>query len=291
LNWELLFVDDGSTDRTFSSICAIAAGDSRVRGFRLSRNFGHQYALLAGLDKCRGDVVVTMDADLQHPPEVVPQLVERWRLGFNIVHTRRISDVETGWFKRHSSALYYRVFSAACGVKIEEGASDFRLMDRRVVNALLSVHEAELFMRGLVVWMGYRHCYVPYNVQPRHSGVSKYGLAKMFRFAFAGITAFSTVPLRFGILLGFLTSVLAFLEIIYVLWAKLQGQVVPGWASMTALLSLLSGCSFILNGLLGIYVGHIFRRVQHHPSFLIEDRTEGAASDEPASARTTPDLR
>lgn len=280
--WELVLVDDGSSDATFESISAVAATDPRVRGFRLSRNFGHQYALLAGIKRSRGDVVITMDADLQHPPEVIPRLLDEWRNGHNIVHTRRISEGELGWFKRRTSDLYYRVFSLLCGVRIDAGSSDFRLLDRRVVDALLLMQEAELFMRGLVAWMGYRHTTVPFRVQPRHSGASKYGLRRMFRFAFSGITSFSTIPLRIGILLGFLTSVLAFVEIVYVVWAKLRGAVVPGWASMTALLSFLFGCSFMLIGLLGVYVGHIFRRVQQHPTFFIEESTEDVRSEERA---------
>jgi len=274
LEWELVLVDDGSADDTFERIRAIAQADPRVRGYRLSRNFGHQYALLAGLQRARGAVIVTMDADLQHPPALIPKLLDEWRAGFNIVHTKRQSEGELTWFKKWTSAAYYRVFSLLCGVKIEEGASDFRLLDRRVADAMLSMQEAEMFMRGLVAWMGYKHTFVSYRVRPRLSGSSKYGVRKMLRFAFTGITSFSTIPLRVGIFLGFATSILAVAEIGYVLWTKLRGQVVPGWASITAVMSFLFACAFLLIGLLGIYVGHIFRRVQHHPTFFVEEGTE-----------------
>jgi dolichol-phosphate mannosyltransferase len=274
LNWELVLVDDGSADTTFERIKSIAKADPRVRGFRLSRNFGHQYALLAGLQRARGAVIVTMDADLQHPPALIPKLLDEWRTGFNIVHTRRQSEGELTWFKKWTSAAYYRVFSLLCGVRIEEGASDFRLLDRRVADAMLSMQEAEMFMRGLVAWMGYKNTFVSYRVRPRLSGSSKYGVGKMLRFAFAGITSFSTIPLRVGIFLGFATSILAVGEIGYVIWMKLRGQVVPGWASITAVMSFLFACAFVLIGLLGIYVGHIFRRVQHHPTFFVEEGTD-----------------
>ena len=226
------------------------------------------------IQQARGRVIVTMDADLQHPPDLIPKLIEEWRAGHNIVHTRRLGEGGFSRFKRFSSAAYYRVFSALCGVRIEPGASDFRLLDRRVADAMLSMQEAAMFMRGLVTWMGYRHTFVEYRVRPRHGGTSKFGVRKMVRFAFAGITSFSTIPLRVGIFLGFATSALAFVEIVYVLWAKFRGHVVPGWASLTAVVSFLFGCAFLLIGLMGIYVGHIFRRVQNHPTFFVEEGTE-----------------
>jgi len=274
VDWELVLVDDGSADETFERVRAIAKSDPRVRGFRLSRNFGHQYALLAGIQRARGAVIVTMDADLQHPPALIPRLLDEWRNGYNIVHTRRVSEGELTWFKKWTSAAYYWVFSLLCGVRIEEGASDFRLLDRRVADAMLSMQEAEMFMRGLVAWMGYKHTFVSYRVRARYSGTSKFGVGKMLRFAFTGITSFSTIPLRVGIFLGFATSILALAEIAYVVWTKLRGDVVPGWASITAVMSFLFACAFMLIGLLGIYVGHIFRRVQHHPTFFVEEGTE-----------------
>jgi len=273
-DWELVIVDDGSADATFEHILACAKADERVRGIGLSRNFGHQYALLAGLKASRGDVVVSMDADLQHPPETIPRLIEAWRQGCNIVHTRRLDAGELTWFKRRTSALYYRLFSLLCGVEIEEGMSDFRLLDRRVVEALTSMEEADLFLRGLVRWVGYRHTTVEYPVAERQWGRSKYGLGRMLAFAGSGITAFSTLPLRIGIAVGFLTAGFAGLELVYVIGVALSGESVPGWASVVGLVTLLFGVSFILLGFLGIYVGHIFERVQRHPAYLVERTTE-----------------
>lgn len=272
-NWELILVDDGSSDGTFRMIRALVAKTPRVRGIRFSRNFGHQYALLAGLSGSSGDVIVTIDADLQHPPELIKELVRAWREGFNMVHTRRISEGQLTWFKRKTSDVYYSILTWLSDIKVEEGASDFRLMDRRVVDTVLSMQEADLFLRGLVTWMGFRQKTLEYKVRPRYSGTSKYTLSKMLRFAMTGITSFSTVPLRMGILIGFVTSGLAFVELIYVVYSKFQGKVVPGWTSMTALLSFLFGVSFILLGMMGIYIGHIFRRVQNRSLYIIEEDT------------------
>jgi glycosyltransferase involved in cell wall biosynthesis len=276
-NWELILVDDGSSDRTFEVIMQLAAAESRVRGLKFSRNFGHQYALLAGLNASRGQAVISMDADLQHPPELIPEMLRSWKEGYSIVRTKRNDSGELSWFKKHTSSFYYKVFSYLSGIKMEEGASDFRLLDRRVVKTILSMQEADLFLRGLEAWVGFKQKVLPYKVRPRYSGKSKYSIRKMLKFAASGITSFSTIPLRLGILLGFVTSFLSFLEILYVFWAKVRGVTVPGWTSMTALLSFLFGITFILMGLLGIYIGHIFRRVQNRSLYIIEQDTNDYA--------------
>lgn len=290
LEWELVFVDDGSTDHTFDVIRELAQRDDRVRGLGLSRNFGHQYALLAGLKASRGLAVVTMDADLQHPPALIPRLLAEWQHGVNIVHTRRASTRETGWFKRTSSSLYYRLFSLLSGVPLEEGLADFRLLDRGVVAALTDLEEVQLFLRGLVRWVGFRQTIVPYEAHERHSGEPKYDVARMLSLAADGVTSFSTAPLRLGIFVGFLTSAGAFVEILYILWITWSGDPVPGWASVAGLVALLFGINFILLGFLGIYIGHIFTRVQRHPAYLIERTTEvtdtpGAAAESVAAPR------
>lgn len=280
LRWELVFVDDGSSDGTFAVISDLAASDERVRGVKLSRNFGHQPALMAGLREARGAAVVSMDADLQHPPAAVPELVRHWQNGASIVHTVRGSG-EQNWFKRRTSAWYYRVFSLLSGVPIHEGESDFRLLDREVVAVVVEMEEARPFLRGLVHWVGYPQVVVPYQVRPRHSGRSHYGLLRMVGLAAAGITSFSTVPLRIGILLGVVTSIGAFVELGYVLWIEWRGETLPGWASVAGLLALLMGMNFILLGFLGTYIGQIFERVQGHPAFLVERRTGKQARAEP----------
>jgi dolichol-phosphate mannosyltransferase len=272
--WELVVVDDGSQDGTFDTLCALSGQDSRVRGLALSRNFGQQYALLAGMQAARGDVVVTLDADLQHPPSLIPTLIERWKEGYNVVHTRRLPNSQTGFLKRKTSDWYYRLLAWFSGVKMEAGQSDFRLLDRRVTDSLCRLDEAQLFLRGLILWVGYRSTTVPFEAGMRHAGTTKYTLRRMVRLGFQGLTSFSSIPLKLGLALGFATSIFAFLEIGYVIWIKLKGIAVPGWASLAGLVSLLFGINFLLLGFLGIYIGHIFQRVQRHPPFLIDRTTE-----------------
>jgi dolichol-phosphate mannosyltransferase len=271
-SWELVLVDDGSRDGTWRIIEELTRRDPRVRGISLSRNFGHQYALLAGLKDSKGDAVVSLDADLQHPPDMVPELVRKWCEGFNVVHTQRQSEGELGWFKRKTSQWFYRLISRISGLYIHEGQSDFRLLDRRVVAALTGMEEADLFLRGIVHWVGYRSATVPYRVRRRAWGRSKYSLARMLYLALAGVTSVSTLPLRLGIVAGFVTSGLAFVQILYVLVVRWNGHPVPGWASLAGLVALLFGMNFILLGSLGIYIGHIFGRVQKRPAYLVERR-------------------
>jgi dolichol-phosphate mannosyltransferase len=278
--WEVVFVDDGSRDRTYEIVCELSARDPRVRGVSFSKNFGHQYALLAGMRAAKGDIVITMDGDLQHPPQLIPEMIEAWQQGFNIVHTER-SYGDTSRFKSVTSNAFYRVFSLLSGMKMEIGQSDFRLLDRRAVNVIVGHDTGQLFLRGIVRAIGFRSTTLPYEVGERFSGDSKYTLRRMIKFALHGITAFSTIPLRIGIACGFVMGGLAFLELCYVLWVSAQGTAVPGWASIGALLSILFGVNFILIGFLGIYIGHIFARVQHQPVYIIESTTE----EDPQSRR------
>jgi len=202
LPWELILVDDGSRDATWEGIRALHARDPRVRGIRFSRNFGHQYALLAGLSRARGDAVVSMDADLQHPPPVIAQLVEEWRKGSQIVHTVRRDPATVSMFKRVSSRLFYRTFSFLSGTHLDAGMADFRLLDRQVVRSLLDFPEEGLFLRGLVHSVGFPSASVPFECRPRFAGSTSYTLNKMLRFAWTGVTSFSLVPLRLSIILG-----------------------------------------------------------------------------------------
>jgi polyisoprenyl-phosphate glycosyltransferase len=272
-NWEVVFVDDGSRDRTYELGSQLAESDDRVRGLSFSRNFGHQYALLAGMRAAQGDIVITMDGDLQHPPELLPKMLQAWQQGYNVVHTQR-TYVNASRFKRLTSEWFYRIFSLLSGTKLEEGQSDFRLLDRRVVNVIVQNDSGQLFLRGVVKAVGFRSTTLPYKVGDRFAGESKYTFRRMLKFAMQGITSFSTVPLRIGIFCGFLMGGLAFLELCYILWVASQGTAVPGWASLGALLSILFGVNFVLIGFLGIYVGHIFARVQHQPVYIIEASTD-----------------
>jgi dolichol-phosphate mannosyltransferase len=289
--YELIFVDDGSTDGTLGQIEAAVSADGRVAGVSFSRNFGHQAALAAGLRHAAGQVVVTMDGDLQHPPALIPQLVRKWRQGWNVVQTRRRDEAAAPWLKRATSRAFYRVFSRLCGVHIDPGMSDYRLLDRSIVDELNRMNEGQLFLRGLVAWMGYRQAVVPFQAGGRLSGRPKYTLARMLRFAKAGVFSFSAVPLRLGVLLGALAAILAFGELVYVLIAYFTTNTVPGWASSTALISLLFGILFLLIGVQGEYVLRIYERVQSRPPFLVERvirRSEGGAEPEGTGPSSDP---
>ena len=269
-NYELIFVDDGSSDGTFDEITAVASRDGRVRGISLSRNFGHQYALSAGLRAAAGQAVIMMDGDLQHPPALLPVMIQKWREGYNVVQGVRQYTTTAPYLKRITSDAFYRVFSALCGIRIEPGMADFRLLDRRVLDEINAMREGEMFLRGLIAWMGYKKALVPFEVAPRHSGASKDTVRKMLRLAKTGIFAFSSMPLRIGITIGLVMAGLSFAEFAYVIFAYFAGHSVPGWASMMAVLSLLFGVLFLLVGIQGEYIVRIYERVQHRPPFLVE---------------------
>jgi len=281
LTWELIIVDDGSLDSTWQGIVALREADPRVYGVRLSRNFGHQYALFAGLTHARGEAVISMDADLQHPPSVIPSLLREWRRGARIVHTLRVDPQELPWFKRVSSAAFYRLFSFLSGVQLSPGMADFRLLDRQVVDQLIQFREAGLFLRGVVEWVGYASAKVSFTAAPRYAGTTKYNFRRMIRLAWHGITAFSTVPLRAGIVIGLATSLIAFGALLDALYAKyITHDAVPGWATIVALEGLLSGVLFILIGILGEYVARVLEQVRQRPRFIVSD-TAGIPSARP----------
>jgi glycosyltransferase involved in cell wall biosynthesis len=281
LDHELVLVDDGSSDGTWPAIQAAARVRPSVRGVSLSRNFGHQGALLAGLNHARGRAVITMDGDLQHPPEALPELVAAWRAGFKVVNTRRLDSEDTSLFKRLTSRGFYWLFSQLTGVKMDAGASDFRLLDREAVQALVRLGDADPFIRGLVSWLGFRTQTLPYQARRRHSGVPKFTLKKMLRFATGAMLSFSAFPLRLGISVGFVTSALAFVELCYILVTYLRGHVVPGWASLMTVMSLMFGVLFVLLGIIGTYLAKVYEILKRRPRFVVGDRTGfGAEGDE-----------
>ena len=273
LQWEIIFCDDGSIDGTWKAIESIHERDERVKGIRLSRNFGHQYALLAGLRHANGDAIISMDADLQHPPALIPMLIEEWRKGNKIVNTIRQDPEEYTRFKKITSRLFYKTFSYLSGVKLESGMADYRLLDRKVLGDILRFKEEGLFLRGIVQWVGYPSSCVSYRGANRFSGTTKYTFRKMMRFAWQGISSFSIVPLRIGVIAGICASGVAFAGMLYAIMGKLfTSGAVPGWASSVAIISFLLGILFILIGLLGEYIGRILVEVRRRPRFLVTER-------------------
>jgi dolichol-phosphate mannosyltransferase len=274
LAWELILVNDGSNDATWSRIQVASRSDRRVRGVCLARNFGHQNALFAGLHYARGRAIITMDGDLQHPPAVIPQLLAAWKQGFKVVNTERRDGKDTPAFKRVTSRWFYALFSRLSGVTMAAGSSDFRLIDAQALQALKGMRDADLFLRGIVHWLGYPSTTVPFEVGQRFSGETKYSLRRMMRFSTTAILSFSMLPLRLGIWVGFVTSLLAVGEIVYILVRWVQGVALPGWTSIMVLLSFLFAVLFFLIGIVGTYLGEIFEILKSRPRFVILESTD-----------------
>ena len=272
--FEVLLVDDGSGDGTWELIRDLAGARLWLRGVKLARNFGHQAAIAAGMTLARGRAVITMDADLQHPPEVLPQLIARWEGGAPVVITRREDAPNLSWFKRLSSRAFYRAFSWLTQVPIAPGSSDFRLLDRRALTYLMQFHDASLFFRGAVAWLDYEDAeVVEFKAAERFAGVTGYTFSKMWHMAAQSMLSFSTRPLKLGIWLGLLTSALSFLELAYALWMTARGDTVPGWASTLGVLSLLFGLLFLMLGILGLYLANIYTILQQRPHFVVQGDT------------------
>lgn len=281
IEFEVILVDDGSSDATWEEIENATSLYNRVVGLRLSRNFGHQHALFAGLVQARGNAIVTMDGDLQHPPEKIPELFRLWASGVKIVGTNRLDVKVASRFKRWSSRTFYRVFSSLSGVAMPPGSSDFRLIDHRVRDELVNLGGADPFIRGSLQWLGYETAIVDFTADKRNAGTTKYSLKRMVGFALGAIISFSTKPLWAGIWLGVLTSVLAFLELIYILVQYLAGVTVPGWASTLGITSFLFGILFIILGIIGIYLSRIHVTLQNRPAFIVSEVSISKKSNTP----------
>ncbi|MGN6189688.1 MAG: glycosyltransferase family 2 protein [Conexibacter sp.] len=270
--FELILVDDGSTDRTPELLTELAARDRRVRVIQLSRNFGHQTALTAGLDHARGDAVVMLDADLQDPPELIPQMLDHWRRGTDVVYAvRRRRDGETR-FKLATARWFYRLFSSLADVELEPDSGDFRLLDRAPLDALLSMRERSRFLRGMTVWVGYTQTAVPYERDARTAGETKYTLRRMLTFSFDAISSFSHRPLQLATFVGFLCAALAFVLIPVVIGLRLAGSYLPGFGTITIAVLLLGGIQLMAIGLIGEYVGRIYDEVKRRPLYLVRSR-------------------
>lgn len=271
VSYEIVLVDDGSSDGTWRRIHDLSNEYSEVVGVRLSRNFGHQGALLAGLGQARGKAIISMDGDMQHPPELLPRMIELWRNGTQIVLTKRAANEKTTAFKEWSSKTFYKIFSMVADTRIESGASDFRLLDRAVLNELLELRYGQPFLRGAVQTLGFSKSTIEYVVGDRHSGQSKYTLKKMLHFARSGVISHSHVPLRFGIYLGLFTALFSVAELLYVLTQWMSGHVVQGWASTLGLISLLFSVVFFMLGILGLYIEDIHILLKKSPHYIVAE--------------------
>ena len=275
-----IYVNDGSADNTEAELADIAKTDKRVRVLSLSRNFGHQAALTAGLDASTADMVVSLDADGQHPPEMIGQMLDLIAQGYDIVQGQRAEDAELGRFKKWTSLLFYRLLNFISGTHVLPGAADFRAMSRRAVDALKSMPEYHRFLRGMVSWIGFKTAILPYHQEERSGGASKYSLSKMFRLAMDAIFSFSLAPLYVGLSLGGILLLLALAEMIYVLSFWVTGQtsnLAPGWSSLMFVILIVGGMLMVLLGFIGVYVGYIFQEVKRRPIYILK---EGQKSDE-----------
>ncbi len=273
IDYELVLVNDGSRDRTLSIAKDLCRRDPRVKLISLSRNFGHQIAITAGLDKASGEAVVIIDADLQDPPEVIPEMIERWREGCKVVYGVRTKRQGESLFKRLSAAMFYRLMRRLTSVDIPLDAGDFRLLDRAVVEQLASMRERHRFLRGLTSWVGFKQCEVHYTRDPRFAGETKYPLKKMLGFALDAIFSFSNVPLRMASLMGFAVSGVSFLLILYGLGIRLFApeSAIPGWASVFVAILFLGGVQLIAVGILGEYIARIYEEVKQRPLYVIDE--------------------
>ena len=268
---ELLFVNDGSTDKTFELLQSFQSLYPNIRIINFARNFGHQTAVTAGMDASNGDAVVLMDSDLQDPPEVVLKMVELWQKGYDVVYATRTSRPGETRFKKTTASLFYRILNLLSDTKIPLDTGDFRLMDRKVVDALSAMPERERFIRGMVSWVGFKQISLPYERAERFAGKSKYPLGKMLSFALTGILSFSVKPLKLASLLGLACSALSFFGLVYALFAKfVLDTAVSGWTSLILAIVFIGGVQLFCTGVLGEYVGRIYKHVKERPLYIVE---------------------
>jgi dolichol-phosphate mannosyltransferase len=272
LDFELVLVDDGSTDSSPEILHRLASSDPRVHAVFLSRNFGHQTALTAGLDHASGDAVVMLDADLQDPPELIPRMLDDWYAGCDVVYAVREYREGESKFKLITAKWFYALFDKLTQVDLQHNSGDFRLLDRRALDALLAMRERSRFLRGMTVWVGYRQAAVPYRRDPRYAGETKYTVGKMLRFSLDAISSFSHRPLQLATLLGFVISTLAFIAIPVVVILRILGSYLPGFGSITIAVLLLGGIQLIALGIIGEYVGRIYDEVKGRPLYLVRSR-------------------
>ena len=275
-NFEVIYVNDGSSDGSLDKVKQLSQIDSRVKYISFSRNFGHQNALKAGLDNAQGDAVISMDADLQHPPALIPEMIRLWQEGNEVVYSIRKDGKELSFLKKMTSKLFYKIVNYLSDTKLEEGTADFRLLDRKVVNALRNYNESNLFFRGIIPTLGFKQIGIPYHPHERFSGTTKYSFSKMLKFALTGITSSSAKPLYFSIYLGVFFAFLAFLYGVYAIYISIfTDDAVLGWTSLIASILFIGGLQLIMMGIVGVYLGKLFTQSKNRPNYIIDEKKLG----------------
>ena len=272
ISWEFIFINDGSRDRSIQLLKELAGKDPRVRYIDFSRNFGHQIAVSAGLDHSRGEAVVIMDADLQDPPELLPDMYRKYKEGFEVVYARRRSREGESWFKKTTARLFYRMLSRLSTVEIPLDTGDFRIIDHKVVEVLRNMPEKSKFLRGQISWIGFRQTFLEYDRQERHAGETNYPFKKMLSLALDGITGFSDLPLRFVTYFGLLVTGFAFLGTLYVLYSRfVMRDFVEGWSSLMITVLFIGGVQMIAIGVIGEYLSRIHANVRNRPLYIVRE--------------------
>lgn len=271
VDYEIIFVDDGSTDETLPVLINLCSSKVNIFYISFSRNFGKDNALIAGFKTASGDAVITIDADLQHPPDLIPEFINWWQQGFDIVYAyRKDKNIHAGFFTRIRSRLFYKVISAFSDVQMENGISDFKLIDRKVIEVINKLPEDKPFLRGLLKWVGFKQRAVEYEPNQRHSGATKYGLITLMKLATQGLTSFSTKPLTFAIYLGFFYAATSLLYIPYVLISLYYHLQRPGWASVIVTIAFFGGLQLMIMGIIGLYLGKTFIQSKQRPRYIIQ---------------------
>ncbi|MCD6113054.1 MAG: glycosyltransferase family 2 protein [Bacteroidales bacterium] len=272
-DYEIIFVDDGSYDKTLKKIKEIRNKNKKIKIISFSRNFGHQNAIKAGFDYSTGDCVISLDSDLQHPPGLIDEMIEKWQEGYQVVYAVRNNFKSLGFFKRTTSKLFYKIINSISDVKMTYNAADFRLIDREVVNAIKQFKENYLYIRGIVSWVGFKQTTIKYKQEKRFSGESKYSLKKMIKFALSGITSFSIKPLKLSLILGFIISFFSFLYGLYALYiAFFTDRAITGWTSVIVSVLFIGGIQLFMIGVLGEYLGKLFMENKRRPNYIIKDK-------------------
>ena len=272
-SYEIVCIDDGSTDKTYDLLKGYAKKDKRIKIIKFSRNFGKEYGMMAGLKFCQGQAAIPIDVDLQDPPELISEFVKKWEEGYDMVYGIRSDRDSDTFFKRWTAKLFYKIYNLMTRSPIPYNAGDYRLIDRKVINAILSLKERNIFMKGIFGWTGFKTIGIKYKRQKRFAGTSKWNYWKLWNFALDGITASTTFPLRIWSYLGSVLSVMGIMYAIYIIWRTIvYGVDVPGYASLMVFILILGGVQMIILGILGEYIGRIFVEVKNRPLYIVEDK-------------------